>query len=98
MKSNQKSVRMTDDVLNYVEKFPGEGFNQKFEGLVRFVAVNEKDIADRVKELEERERDLILSISRLRAIESNLSGIKRYLAEASKLCRNAPLPGQIKIG
>ena len=35
-KNNLKSVRLSDEVLSYVESFEGEGFNQKFENLVLF--------------------------------------------------------------
>ena len=98
MKNNQKSLRMTDDVLKYIEKFPGEGFNQKFENLVRFVAVNEKDIADRIEVLEKREQELLLNIQNLARMQSALAQVDVYIKSAAKLCRNAPLPGQIKIG
>ena len=35
-KTNMKSVRLSDEVLEYVENFEGDGFNQKFENLVLF--------------------------------------------------------------
>ncbi|MEA4830564.1 MAG: hypothetical protein VB121_11350 [Enterococcus thailandicus] len=34
MKSNMKSIRMTDEVFNAVNEFRGNGFNEKFENLV----------------------------------------------------------------
>lgn len=33
-KCNSKSIRLTDEVLAYVESHPGDGFNNKFENLV----------------------------------------------------------------
>lgn len=33
-KCNLKSIRMTDEVLRYVNNFEGNGFNEKFENLV----------------------------------------------------------------
>lgn len=35
-KTNLKSVRISDEVLTYIENFEGNGFNQKFENLVLF--------------------------------------------------------------
>ena len=35
-KTNMKSVRLSDQVMDYVINFEGEGFNQKFENLVLF--------------------------------------------------------------
>lgn len=40
-KSIQKSVRMTEEVYNYVMKFKGEGFNEKFENMVKFAVESE---------------------------------------------------------
>ena len=33
-KSNAKSVRLSDEVMAYILKAPGDGFNQKFENIV----------------------------------------------------------------
>lgn len=41
-KTNMKSVRLSDEVLGYVENFEGDGFNQKFENLVLFCMKTEK--------------------------------------------------------
>ena len=41
-KTNMKSVRLSDEVLEYVESFEGDGFNQKFENLVLFCMKTEK--------------------------------------------------------
>lgn len=35
-KNNLKSVRLSDQVMDYVINFEGDGFNQKFENLVLF--------------------------------------------------------------
>lgn len=33
-KSNAKSIRISDEVLAYIESAPGDGFNQKFENII----------------------------------------------------------------
>ena len=43
-KTVQKSIRMTPRVDNYVNSFPGESFNEKFENLVLFVMEHENNI------------------------------------------------------
>lgn len=40
-KSIQKSVRMTEEVYNYVMKCQGEGFNEKFENMVKLAVESE---------------------------------------------------------
>jgi len=37
-KNNLKSVRLSDQVMDYVINFEGDGFNQKFENLVLYGA------------------------------------------------------------
>jgi len=34
MKNNLKSVRLSDEILEIVQSYRGEGFNEKFENLV----------------------------------------------------------------
>ena len=41
-KSNLKSVRLSDQVMDYVINFKGDGFNQKFENLVLFCMEQEE--------------------------------------------------------
>lgn len=33
-KIHSKSIRLTDEVLAYIEQAPGDGFNQKFENII----------------------------------------------------------------
>lgn len=41
-KNNLKSVRLSDQVVDYVINFEGDGFNQKFENLVLFCMEQEE--------------------------------------------------------
>jgi|GEM_PF-723429 len=52
MKTIQKSIRMTEEIHNYVEKFSGKGFNEKFENLVLFFMKREKELDKRIAEQE----------------------------------------------
>ncbi len=49
-KSISKSVRMTPTVFNIVDKFEGNGFNEKFENLVLFCLREENNIKKAIKE------------------------------------------------
>lgn len=49
-KTNMKSVRLSDEVLEYVESFEGDGFNQKFENLVLFCMKTEKQKRRTIKD------------------------------------------------
>lgn len=52
-KSIQKSIRMTSKVSDYVNSFPGAGFNEKFENLVLFYMEQENKIK---RDIEEAQR------------------------------------------
>lgn len=48
LKNIAKSVRMTEEVCNYVNSFHGNGFNEKFENLVLFCLKEEKEIKNKI--------------------------------------------------
>jgi hypothetical protein len=49
-KSIAKSIRMTSEVHDFVERREGKGFNEKFENLVIFFMREEKAMQKRLKE------------------------------------------------
>lgn len=52
MKSNNKSVRLDDRIYNYVIKYRGDGFNQKFENIVIDFFESENDRKKRINDLD----------------------------------------------
>lgn len=79
LKSNSKSVRMTDEVLNYVESQEGDGFNEKFGNMVLFAMRTEKDRERHIAILDEeiaRKRDVLY---KLRQMEDKLVWVQRAL-------------------
>ena len=53
-KSIMKSVRLTEEVYDYVDNFEGEGFNQKLENLVLFCMKKEESSRDRISYYENK--------------------------------------------
>lgn len=47
-KNNLKSIRLSDQVMDYVINFEGDGFNQKFENLVLFCMEQEESKKQRI--------------------------------------------------
>lgn len=47
-----KSIRIEPDVYAYIERYKGEGFNEKFENIIRDAMESEKKRLDRIKQLE----------------------------------------------
>lgn len=53
-KNVQKSIRMTQEVCDYVNGMEGDGFNEKFENMVIFCMKEKSDIEKEVAQAEER--------------------------------------------
>lgn len=68
LKTNAKSVRMTDEIRAYVENMDGDGFNQKFENMVLYAMKTEEDRRRELQLLEEqiaRKREILLHLEKI---------------------------------
>lgn len=86
-KSILKSVRLSQEVYDYIDNFAGEGFNQKFENIILYARRSEKNRHLRIKQLDadikkkEQEyldlRDVIKSLRyRVSSLERNFDMIE----------------------
>ena len=89
-KNNFKSVRMSDQVMDYVINFEGDGFNQKFENLVLFrmeqeetkkqkIAFLDQQIVKRYKKLDVLDQ----LISEIRDVSEALTSLEVQAADFS---------------
>lgn len=53
-KNNSKSIRLSDKVLFYIEKFEGKGFNEKFENIILYAMESENVRQQRIEMLDEQ--------------------------------------------
>ena len=53
-KGNAKSVRLSDEVLEYINNAPGDGFNQKFENIILDAKKKEPELRERLKSYEKK--------------------------------------------
>jgi hypothetical protein len=99
-KNNMKSIRMTDEVLKYVDGFVGTGFNEKFENLVLFCLKEEKVIMERIMEqkktCEANEKRIGLQRQILTKLES-ISNSVNSLLDMSKTAEVAAKGVQLKM-
>lgn len=51
-KPNAKSIRMTDEIFQYINNFEGEGFNEKLQNIVLFSMQTEADRRRRLEALD----------------------------------------------
>lgn len=65
MKNNQKCVRMSDEILEVVESMAGDGFNEKFENLVRNYKMELPELQKKTEFLRKEVNSKVKSIEEL---------------------------------
>ena len=78
-KSNLKSVRLSDQVMDYVINFEGDGFNQKFENLVLFCMEQEETQKQKIAFLDQQIVKQYKKLDALRQISSEIGDVRRAL-------------------
>ena len=92
-KTNLKSVRISDEVLTYIENFEGNGFNQKFENLVLFCMREEKRKRIEIQNLDnlinlrykkdraifDLQHEAALTIKQLISMQHDLEKLQKYM-------------------
>lgn len=78
-KSISKSIRLSQEVFDYIDGYVGEGFNQKFENIILFAKRTEKDRCKHIKKLdadiEKRQMELAVLQDKIRELHSRISAI-----------------------
>ncbi len=88
-KNIQKSIRMTDEVFNIVDKMNGDGFNEKFENLVLKYKKEEKEIQKRIDFLLEQEKRHQAEVDKNRNIMNDLGRISNQVSHLINLCNSS---------
>lgn len=78
-KVNLKSVRLSDQVMDYVINFEGEGFNQKFENLVLFCMEQEESKKQRITLLDQQIAKQYKKLDVLQQISSKIGDVRMAL-------------------
>ena len=78
-KNNLKSVRLSDQVMDYVINFEGDGFNQKFENLVLFCMEQEESKKQRITLLDQQIAKQYKKLHVLQQISSEIGDVRRAL-------------------
>ena len=80
-KNNLKSVRLSDQVMDYVINFEGEGFNQKFENLVLFCMKQEEIKKQKIAFLDQQIVKQYKKLDALRQLISKISAVSEALLD-----------------
>lgn len=80
-KNNLKSVRLSDQVMDYVINFEGDGFNQKFENLVLFCMEQEETRKQKIAFLDQQIIKQYKKLDALRQLISKISAVSEALLD-----------------
>ena len=78
-KNNLKSVRLSDQVMDYVINFEGDGFNQKFENLVLFCMEQEETRKQKIAFLDQQIVKQYKKLDTLRQLMSKIGDVRSAL-------------------
>lgn len=101
-KNNQKCLRLSDEVLQMVEGYRGEGFNEKFECLVLdfFNSIpkrkSELDKIDNLIKLKKKQLEEIETrFSKMNSLLFDIEAIRRLVFQVNANAENMPVVSQI---
>ena len=83
-KNNLKSVRLSDQVMDYVINFEGDGFNQKFENLVLFCMEQEESKKQRITLLDQQIAKQYKKLYALQQLSSEIGDVRRALTHLER--------------
>lgn len=87
-KNNLKSVRLSDQVMDYVINFEGDGFNQKFENLVLFCMEQEETRKQKIAFLDQQIVKQYKKLDTLRQLTSEIGDVRRALTHLERQANN----------
>lgn len=83
-KNNLKSVRLSDQVMDYVINFEGDGFNQKFENLVLFCMEQEETKKQKIAFLDQQIVKQYKKLETVRELSSEIGDVRRALTHLER--------------
>mgnify|MGYP004636911975 FL=1 len=83
-KNNFKSIRLSDQVMDYVINFEGDGFNQKFENLVLFCMEQEETKKQKIAFLDQQIVKQYKKLDALRQLTSEIGDVRRALTHLER--------------
>ena len=83
-KNNLKSIRLSDQVMDYVINFEGDGFNQKFENLVLFCMEQEETKKQKIAFLDQQIVKQYKKLDVFRQLTSEIGDVRRVLTHLER--------------
>lgn len=77
-----KSIRLSEEVFNYIDSYHGDGFNDKFENIILFAMKNEDVLKERIRYQQEKLDDIF---AKVHALEKRYQSLNDHLYTALRL-------------
>ena len=78
-KSINKSIRLSPKVYNYIDSYPGNGFNEKFENIILEAMEFEDERKQRLEYLDER---INMKLEQISVLEDKIKSLNEFLLVA----------------
>lgn len=89
-KSVAKSIRLTPELFDFINKYDGNGFNEKFANIISFCFRSEKDVRARVKQERQELERLQKNIAEKRRLLSTLQRLEWQIDHAASIADELP--------
>lgn len=86
-KNIQKSIRITEQVAQYIEQQNGEGFNEKFCNMVMYCMEKEAELKRQEKLYKNRIEQYDIEIDKKRTVLDKLQRIEQYVNSCCNVIR-----------
>ena len=84
-KNVQKSIRISEDVAQYIEKQEGNGFNEKLCNMILYCMDHEADIKKKVASAEKRLETVEKQINEKCKLLEQLESISRFVSSCLRV-------------
>lgn len=90
-KSVAKSIRLTPELYDFINKYDGNGFNEKFANIISFCFHAEKDIRTKVQREKKVFAELDKQITKKRALLTALQRLEWQIDHATAIAQELPI-------
>lgn len=84
-KSIAKSIRLTPELFEFINKYNGNGFNEKFSNIIYYCFQTEKEMKKRIKQSQNELNRLNVELEKKRQILASLQQIEWAIDRATSI-------------
>lgn len=90
-KSVAKSIRLTPELYDFINKYDGNGFNEKFANIISFCFRSEKEIRAKMQQEKKELNHLQKKIAEKRSLLATLQRLEWQIDHATAISKELPM-------